>query len=428
MYKLFISLFYWIALVTSPFALAKVATNDSIVATVNNDIITVRELNQRLHSVKLNLARQKIALPKDAILRAQVLERMITEIVQIQAAKAAGVTVDEADLDRATLQLAQQNKKTLPQFRQSLEKQGYQFDVFRQQLKNEILINRIREQEVDQRVFVSEAEISEWLNQHGADKNTEYELAQILIPVSPSANPEQLNKIGKQIEAIQRDLDSGISFTSTAAKYSSAPEALRGGKLGWRSNATFPTNFRTMLAQLSVGEITDPIRSPVGIHIFKLLDKRTISSPVLVTQTHARHILIRINEMVSEPEAKARAEKILARLKTGTSFEELARLESEDASASKGGDLGWLTPGETVPEFQKAMDQLKPGQISTPIRTPFGIHIIEVLERRQHDAGNEQERAQVRMELKQHKAEELYQSWLMQLYNSAYINIRDKDS
>lgn len=428
MRKLSIFLFYLIALVASSFTSAKVATSDSIVATVNNNIITVRELDQRLRSVKLNLAHQKITLPKDAVLKAQVLKSMIAEILQVQAAERAGIQVDDAELDKALLQIAQKNKKTLPQFRESLENQGYKFDAFRKQLKDEILINRVREQEIDRRVFVSDAEVSEWLNQQGAHKNQEYALAQILIPVSPNASPEQLNKISKKIEAVQRELDNGANFASVAAKYSSSPDALKGGKIGWRSGATFSPNFRTMLAQLPLGEITEPIRTPQGIHIFKLLDRRTASNQVLTTQTHARHILFRTNEMVSEPEAMRRAEKIIARLKAGASFGELARLESEDASASKGGDLGWLTPGETVPEFQKAMDQLKPGQISSPIRTAFGVHIIEVLERRQHDAGNEQERAQVRMELKQHKAEELYQNWITELYHSAYINIRDKDA
>lgn len=427
MRKSFIPFFCVAALFSSSIAFAKIATTDHAAAIVNNDIITMRELDQRIQSVKRNFVRQKIAAPKEDVLRAQVLDRMITDLVQVQAAGKAGLRVDDAELDNAIAQIAQQNKKTLPQFRESLEKQGYKFDEFRQQIRQDILINRIREQEVDQRAFVSDAEVSDWLNHQSAHKNNEYELAQILIPVSPNANPEQLNKISKKVDAVQKDLAKGTNFASVAAKYSSSAEALRGGKLGWRSGATLPPSFRDMLEQLPIGTITEPIRTPAGIHIFKLLDKRAPTNQAVVTQTHARHILIRTSELVSEPEAIARAEEIIARLKKGTPFEELARLDSEDASANKGGDLGWLTPGETVPEFQKAMDQLQPKQISQPVRTQFGIHIIEVLDRRQHDIGGDKERAQIRMELKQRKADELYQNWIMQLYHSAYIDIRTKE-
>jgi peptidyl-prolyl cis-trans isomerase SurA len=424
MRKLCFSLFITAALLSSHFVFATVDTTDRVVAIVNKGVITLRELDKKVQSVKRNLARQKTPLPSDETLRTQVLDRMITDMVQVQYAQQAGIRVDNAQLDQAISQIAEQNKKSLPQFRESLEKQGYDFNEFRHEFLQDILINRIREQEIESRVFVSEGEVNDWLKNQGARKSNEYELAQILIPVPENAKPNQIDQARQKIDMAKRELTQGASFASVAAKYSSSSEAMQGGVIGWRSGASLPPSFVQMLDNLPIGGITAPIRTPIGVHIFKLLNRRTPHTNAVVTQTHTRHILIRINEFVPEADALQRARQIRERLQNGAQFAELARLYSEDGSASKGGDLGWVNPGAMVPEFEQAMNQLAPGQISEPIRTQFGVHIINVVDRRQQDVGKERERMQVRMELRQRKAEEQYQNWVMQLRDRAYVNIK----
>ena len=424
MRKLCISLFITAALLSSHFVSAVVDTTDRVIAVVNQGVITLRELDHKMQTVKRNLIRQKISPPPDDTLRAQILDRMIIDMVQVQYAQRVGIRVEDAQLEQAISQIAEQNKQSIPQFRASLEKQGYTFNDFRQAVRQDMLITRLREREIDSRVFVSESEVNDWIKNQGNRKSNEYELAQILIPLSENASPDQINQAHQKIEMAKRELAQGKSFAAVAAKYSSSAEAMEGGSLGWRPGASLPPSFVQMLDNLPIEGITVPIRTPIGIHIFKLLNRRVAQTTALVTQTHARHILIRTNEFISEADVMQRARQIREQLQNGAKFEELARLYSEDASASKGGDLGWINPGENVPEFEQAMDQLAPGQISEPVRTPFGIHLITVLARRQQDIGKERERRQVRLELRQRKAEEQYQNWVMQLRDSAYINIK----
>jgi peptidyl-prolyl cis-trans isomerase SurA len=423
MRKLCFSLFITAALLSSHFVSARVDTTDRVVAIVNKGVITLRELDRKIQSVKRNLARQNIPAPSEDTLRTQVLDRMITDMVQVQYAQQAGIEVDDMQLNQAISQIAEQNKQSLPQFRASLAQQGYDFNEFRHEVRQDMLINRMREREIESRVFVSEGEVTDWLKNQGTRKNNEYELAQILIPLSENADTQQQQQAQQKIDMAKRELARGASFASVAAKYSASPEAMQGGSLGWRPGASLPPSFVQLLDSLPVGGITEPIRTHIGVHLFKLLNRRTPSTHAVVTQTHARHILIRTNEFVAEADALQRAKQIQERLQNGAKFEELARLYSEDPSAGKGGDLGWVNPGETVPEFEQAMDALSAGQISGPVRTQFGIHIIMVLERRQQDVGKERERMQVRTELRQRKAEEQYQNWVMQLRDSAYIKI-----
>lgn len=428
MYKLFFSLLLTVALCSGQSTFATVIdTTDRIVAIVNTGVITMRELDQKIQSVKHHLTQQKIALPADTVLRTQVLERMIIDMVQLQYAQQLGMQITDADLQQAIDQIAQQNKKTLAQFQASMEKQGYRFNEFRENIRQELLINRVREREIDSRIFVGEGEVNDWIKNQGTHQHNEYELAQILIPMPDQASEEEMEKVQQKVNSILRELNNGANFAAVAAKYSSSTEAMQGGSLGWRSSASLPPSFVKMLDILPIDNITEPIRTPIGIHIFKLLGRRAAHADSMITQTHAQHILIRMNEFVSEAEAIQRATQIRERLKNGAKFTELARLYSEDASAGKGGDIGWVSPGGTVPEFEQAMNHLSPGQISEPIRTEFGIHIITVLARRQQDIGSERERMQVRMELRQRKAEEQYQNWVAQLRDSAYVNIRLED-
>lgn len=424
MRKLFIFFFMAAAILKSQFVLATVATTDRVAAIVNAQIITMHELNQRLQMVKRNLVRQKIAAPPDHILKEQVLDRMIQDLVQVEAAEKMGLKVENAEIDHHIAEMAKQRHKTVAELRQTLQKDGEDFTSFRNQIRQEILINLIRDQEIARLVHVSDAEIDDWLHHQSPHKQNEYELAQVLISLPENPSQAQLGETQKKISNIERDLANGANFAAIAAKYSGAKEAMRGGKIGWRKGSTLPSRFTVLLDQLPIGSITEPIRTPLGIHIFKLLDKRTAQKDALVTQTHARHILIRTTEFVSLDDALKQARDIENRLHHGANFAEMARIYSADGTAAKGGDLGWVNPGQMVAEFQNAMDKLKPEQISSPIKTQFGVHIIQVLGRRQHDIGPERERMQVRMEIFQRKAEEAYHNWVSQLYNSAYIDKR----
>lgn len=427
MRKLLVFFFVTTAILSSHFVNAAVSTSDRIVAVVNQGVITLRELDNRMQSVRRNLALQKITPPSDDVLRSQVLDRMILDMVQAQYAQQAGIRVDDADLEKAIAQIAEQNKMTLPQFRDRLAKEGMSFSAFRDDVRQEMLIARIRDREVNSKIVVSDAEVTDLMKNQSGRINSEYELAQVLIPLAENASPEQTEKTRQKVETVLRDIANGVSFSSLAAKYSSSTDAMKGGYLGWRPGASLPPNFARMLDSLAIGAVTEPIRTPAGVHIFKLLNKRSQQTSSVITQTHVRHILIRTNEFVSENEAMQRAHQIRERLQNGAKFEELARLYSEDASAGKGGDLGWISPGETVPEFEQSMNQLAPNQISAPVRTQFGIHIIQVLERREQDIGNDRERYRVRMELKERKADEQYQEWMTQLRDSAYVRIHLDD-
>jgi peptidyl-prolyl cis-trans isomerase SurA len=427
MYKYFSSFFIVFTLFSSQLAHSAIQTADRVIAVINNGVITGHELDSRLAAVKRNLTQQKIAPPSDDVLREQVLDRMITDLIQIQYAERHGIRIDDAQLEKAIARIAEQNKLSLPQFRHSLVKQNINFDQFREEIRQEILMARLREREIDSKIFVSDNDVSDWMKNASSRIQTEFELAHILIGFPENASAEQIARAQQKIIAAQQELAKGISFASVAAKYSSAPDAMKGGVLGWRPSASLPPNFAQLLNNLPKGSVTDAVRTPAGFHLFKVLNKREPKANALVTQTQARHILIRTNEFVSETEVIERLRQIRERLKNGASFAELARLYSEDASASKGGNLGWLNPGETVPEFEQAMNQLQPGQISEPVRTQFGVHLIEVLGRRQQDIGQERERQQVRMELRQRKADEQYQNWLTALRDSAHISIRLND-
>jgi peptidyl-prolyl cis-trans isomerase SurA len=402
---------------------------DRIVAVVNNDVITQFELDDRLKMAKIQLQHQGTPLPPDDALMKQLLDRMISDKVQLQLAQNTGIRVDDTQLDRALQRLAEQNHLSLADFRNVLEKDGVNFQKFREDIRNEIIISRLREREVDNRIFVSEPEIDNFLKsrQGQTGQETEYNLAYILVQVPEQATPEQIQESKAKAEKALGQLQNGADFGQVSAAFSDAPNALEGGALGWRSENKIPTLFLDTLKNMNPGELSPIIHTPNGFQIIKLIDKRGKDAKMIVEQTHARHILIKTSEVVSEDDAKRRLSDLRERILNGASFAELARLQSEDGSASKGGDLGWLSPGDTVPEFEKAMDALKPGEISQPVRSPFGWHLIQVLERRQKDVTAERERLQARQEIRDRKSDEAYQEWLRQLRDQAYIEYHLED-
>lgn len=400
---------------------------DRIVAVVNDDVITRNELEERVKLAMRQLREQGTPAPGREALERQLLERMVTDRVQLQFAKETGLRVDDTELDRAIARIAQENKLTPQQLRQVLEKDGIPFAKFREDIRNEIVITRLREREVDTKIVVTEGEIDNLLSQKRADANDEYNVSHILVVVPENASPEQIQARRARAEQAYAQLKSGADFRQVAVAFSEAPDALQGGVMGWRQSSRLPALFTEALKPLRAGEVSPILRSANGFHILRLNDKRGGGAPVIVQQTHARHILLKTNELVSESEARSRLLALKERLENKGDFGALARAHSEDASATKGGDLGWLSPGDTVPEFERAMNTLKPGEVSPPVQTPFGWHLIQVVERRNEDMSKERQRLAARQVLRARKSDEAYQEWVRQLRDRAYVELRTEE-
>ncbi len=412
------------------YAITNIDKMDRIVAVVDQSVITEQELNDRIKTVKAQLEKQGTQLPPDNILEKQILERLISDSLQVQFAAQTGLKVDNTQLDKTIERIAEQNKLSIPEFKLALEKDGVLFDKFREDIRTEVLLARLREREVDSRTNVTDAEIDNFLTTQAASGGDqgEYEVSHILIRTPEDSAPETLQKLKAKAEEAIKKLQNGVSFAEVSASYSDAPNALEGGALGWKSAAQVPVLFSDALKNMQVGELSPPLRSPNGFHILKLTNKRGGAAALVIEQTHVRHILIKLNEVVSEADGKRKLEGIKERLDNkGVKFEEMARQYSEDGSANNGGDLGWVNPGDTVPQFEKAMNELKPNQISEPVRTPFGWHIIQVLDRRQQDMSKEAARLKARQEIRARKSEEAYQDWIRELRDRAYVEIRLED-
>lgn len=398
---------------------------DRIVAVVNDEVITRQELRLHLESALGQLQRQGMSPPPRDVLERQVLERLVMDKVQLQQAREIGLRVDDAQLEQALQRIAASNNLSLPQFRAALEKDGISFANFREEIRGEMTIARLREREVESKIFISDGEIDNYLNSASVPgAGEEYQLAHILLRAPESASPEQIQKLRAKADQVLERLHKGEDFGQLAAAYSDAPDGMRGGNLGWRSLDRLPPMFAEASLKLQVGEVSPVLRSSNGFHLIKLLAKRGGGVTQAVEQTHARHILIKVNEVVSESEARHKLEGLRSRITHGESFAELAKLFSQDGSAAKGGDLGWIYPGDTVPEFERAMNQLAPGQVSEPVQSPFGFHLIEVLERRVQDVSNDRQRAAARQTLRERKRDEAYQDWLRQARDRAYVEIR----
>ncbi len=400
---------------------------DRIVAVVNNSVITEHELAARVEQTLAQLAKRNTPAPARKPLSKQMLERMITEKVLLQVAEETSIRIDGATLDHAINRIAEQNGLDLAAFHAALVSDGIDFDDFRQQIRREMTIARLREREVDNRVVVAEAEIDNYLARvkENPDKQIEYHLAHILILAPEGASPERLQQLKDKAGKALAELAGGAPFAQVSAAYSDAENALQGGDMGWRSEAKLPTLFTTAIENLKAGETTAVLHSANGFHILKLLDKRGKDAAFIVRQTHARHILIKTNELVSDQDAYVRLAELRDRIKNGgADFDKLARLYSADLSASKGGDLGWLNPGDTVPEFERAMDALAINTVSEPTRSPFGWHLIQVLERRDQDLTQERQRLEARRAIRELKSEEAFEDWVRQARDRAYVEYR----
>ena len=407
----------------------QVATIDAVIAVVNDDVITQHELDERLRTVIGQLKKQGTPLPEHAVLEKQILERMITEMLQAQYAKESGVRVDDTQLDLALTRIAQQNNfQTLAEFLVKLESEGVNVKKFREEIRSEIVSTRLREREVESKLVISDTEVDNYLGnkEKMVLENEEYHLAHILVVVPEQASADKIRAAHDRAEQALAQLTSGASFAQVSAGFSDAKDALKGGDLGWRQGDRIPPLFLTELQTLQPGQNTAVLRSPSGFHILKLVEKRNGSAPVVITQTHARHILIKTSEIVTEAEAQKRILEIKQRLDGGAAFAEQAKRYSQDGSAQQGGDLDWLSPGQTVPEFEEAINKLKIGETGM-VQTQFGWHLIQVLERRSTDVSEQQTRQQARVSIGSFKSEELYQDWLRQLRDRAFVEYRLDD-
>jgi peptidyl-prolyl cis-trans isomerase SurA len=401
---------------------------DRIVAIVNKDVITQRDLEERVALVVSQLKRQNTPLPSADVLERQVLERMITDRVQVQFALETGVRVDDLQLDRTVAMIAEQNRMSLADFRRALDREGVPFDRFREDIRREILISRLKEREVDSKIQIGESDIDNFLAEvQSTPQVAEFNIAHVLVRVPENATPEQVEARMKRAQEALSRARSGADFAQVAVSYSDASDALAGGGMGWRAQDRLPELFAGALAKMQPGDVSDVLRSPAGFHVLKLLDRRGGGSggQLSVEQTHARHILLRVNEVVSEAEARRRIGVLRQRIVEGANFAEIARLNSDDTgSAQRGGDLGWVVPGDLVPEFERAMNELQLNEVSQPVRTPFGVHVIQVLGRRTADVSADRKRLEARKVLRDRRADEAYQEWLRQLRDRAYVELR----
>ena len=408
---------------------------DSIAAVVNNDVITMGELNARIQLIEQRLKQQNITLPPREILQKQALEHMIVESAQIQLAKEMGLRIDDTQLDRTIARIAESQHMTVSQFRQHIEQGGTPFEKYRETIRDDITLQRLRDREVVNKIQINDAEIDHVL---GADSQmqmpVQLRLGHILIRIPENASPEQIAEKRDRAEKVLKALQSGSDFQQTAASYSDADEGLSGGDIGWRSTDRLPQVFVDALAGLNPGDLTRIIKSPNGFHILKVLDKRTmstgpeqaaVSGGQVIQQIHARHILIKVSQLVSADEAKHKLLELKQRIQNNSAtFEELAKTHSNDTSASRGGDLGWIYPGDTVPEFEKALVSLQPGEISDPVETQFGFHLIQVLDKKTDDISLERKRAAAKQAIRERKIAEATEEWLRQLRDRAYVEYR----
>ena len=405
---------------------SRIVPVDRIVAVVNDEVITQNDLADRVGLVTKQLQRQGGQLPANDVLSRQILERMINDLLQAQLAKETGIKVDDATLDRTIERIAQENNLAMADFRAALERDGVKYPKFREDIRNEILLARLREREVENGIVVTDAEVETEMARatRDASSESEFNIAHVLVLVPPQATPDQVEQRRRKAMLALSELRRGANFAQVAATYSDAPDALQGGNLGWRPSARLPALFLETLEKLNPGEVSDILRSPNGFHIVKLVEKRGKAAPTGVQQTHVRHILLRQREGLSPAEARTRLAALRERILGGADFGEIAKQQSEDSSAAKGGDLGWVAPGDTVPEFEKVMNALRDKEVSQPIQTPFGWHLVQVLERRSDELSDDRKKAAARQAIRARKADEAYQDWLRQSRDRAFVENR----
>lgn len=427
--RLSISIFSILLFLLPTLASATIAGKsvEGIAAIVNDDIITQLELSKEIENLKRQFSQQGRPLPSDAVLRKQVLDRMVLMRLQLQMAARGNIRVNDDTLNSAIESIARQNKMDLMQFRAALESRGYDYAAYRENIRDEMIIGELQKREVNSRVHVTEQEVDDFLaNQkvQGAS-NQEYHLEHILVTIPETANSQQIQAARKRAQAILDDLHKGTNFSQEAIAKSEGQQALKGGDLGWRKLVEIPTLFADIVPKMKVGDISGLIRSPSGFHIIHLVDKRTVHKKHIVEQTKARHILIKPTDTLSSDDARSRLQQLRQRIESGEDFAAIAAGNSDDrVSAANGGELGWINPGDMVPEFEQQMNKLKPGEISPVFRSRYGWHIVQVEARRKHDNTSNYERDQARAILRNRKLEPAVENWLRRLRDESFVEIK----
>ena len=400
---------------------------DRIVAVVNDEVILESDLQDMEQTVRQQIRQRDAAMPPSDVLRKQVLERLIMQRLQIQEADKVGIRVGDDALNAALKQIADNNQLTLRQFRDVLEEDGYDFSVFRETIRDEMIISRLRKAQVEDRVVVSDREVDNFLATQKVQEGgqVQYELQHILISMPEAASPEEVQSAQEKLAKVQALLNEGGDFAQVAAGYSDGQNALEGGELGWRKQGELPSLFADVVPTLSIGEVSQPLRSGSGYHLVRVKDKKS-EDVHLVKQTLASHILIKTNELTTDEEAQKRLETLRERIVNGEDFAELARANSDDTgSAIDGGSLGWVSPGVMVPEFEEKMNALAVGEMSDVFQSRFGWHLIKVFDRREENMAEEYQRGKAREQIRQRKIDEEMETWLRSMRDEAYVEYRN---
>lgn len=400
---------------------------DRIIAVVNNDIVLESELMEMERTVRQQLRQREANVPPSDILRKQVLERLIIQRVQTQEASNLGIRVGDDALNSALRQISSNNELTLRQFRDALLQDGIDFVDFRESIREEMIISRLRKSQVEDKIVISDREVDNFIATQSVQGGIQiaFHLSHILVAVPEAADPEQVQQAQDKLAQIHKLLAEGMAFSEVAAGYSDGQNALDGGDLGWRKQGELPSLFATVVPSLAEGEVSKPLRSGSGFHLVSLIEKKSEETH-LVKQTLASHILIKTNELTTDEAAKKRLSTLLERVRNGDDFAELARAHSDDTgSAIEGGSLSWSSPGAMVPEFEEQMDGLAAGEVSEVFQSRFGWHIIKVYERREQNMAEEYKRTKARATIKQRKSAENYETWLRALRDESYVEYRD---
>lgn len=412
-------------LATAQSAFAEPQPLDRIIVVVNDGTILQSELEQAMDDARAQIAKRQLAAPPEDVLRAQVLERLILTRVQTQRAVQAGIRIDDRELNEVLTNIAKQNGMTLSAFAEAVRGDGLDYLALREQIRDEVTTQRLRNKEVDSRVVVTEQDVDAFLSSASANSDQEYRLSDILILVPDGASQKTREQAHTKAEELLKRIKAGEDFAQLAIANSNGQQALQGGDLDWRKASDLPAVFANIAAKLDKDGVSDVFETGSGYHIIKLTDVRGGDERKTVTETHARHILIQTNAIRDDDQARAQARDIYNRLKAGEDFVKLAKEFSDDpGSKNSGGDLGFQPPGVFVPEFQSRLDQLQPNEISEPFRTQFGWHVAQLLERRERDVTDEQKRARARTAIGTRKSAEEYDIWLRRLRNEAYIEYR----
>ena len=416
-------------LLALPASSQRVVDLDRIVAVVNDDVIMQSELLVRLDLIRTGLEEAGTPAPPDDVLARQVLERLIVDRIQLQLAEEYDLRIGDDELNRAMDDLAARNNLTTSEFREIMERDGYDFVELREEIRNELLVARVQHQFVGNRVAVSSRDVEDFLatvDKQGGS-NREYRLGHILVAVPEGASPEEIGESRKKALSLLAELRAGLDFSEAAVVHSDGQQALQGGDLGWRRANELPTLFADSVPDLTAGEFSEPIRSPSGFHLVKVMEVRSGQTHVL-TQTRARHILLQPNEVVSEADARARLRHLRERIANGADFADLARAHSDDTdNAAMGGDFGWTGPGDLLPAMQSVMDTLEESEVSAPFETERGWHIVQVVERRAYDGTEEVRRANAVRAIRGRKVEEELQTWIRRIREEAYVEYRLHD-